>query len=60
MWRVSGCWQKKTRPYGYIKLTGFRNTYRIRTGIYRIIYTIEDKILTVKVVKIDHRRGVYE
>ena len=47
------------RPFGYIKLAGFKNTYRIRAGIYRIIYTIEDKILTVNVVKIDHRRNVY-
>jgi mRNA interferase RelE/StbE len=47
------------RPFGSVKLTGFENTYCIRVGIYRIIYTIEDKILTVKVVKIDHRKTVY-
>ncbi|MDR2690734.1 MAG: type II toxin-antitoxin system RelE/ParE family toxin [Dysgonamonadaceae bacterium] len=46
------------RPEGYKKLIGSQNTYRIRAGIYRIIYTIEDKILTVKVVKIDHRKTV--
>jgi mRNA interferase RelE/StbE len=47
------------RPFGSVKLTGSQNTYRIRAGIYRIIYTIEDKILTVKVIKIDHRKAVY-
>ncbi|KAA6327843.1 hypothetical protein EZS27_023193 [termite gut metagenome] len=48
------------RPFGYIKMSGFDNFYRIRVGIYRIIYTIEDEILTVEVVKIDHRRSVYK
>ncbi|MDR0613479.1 MAG: hypothetical protein LBG45_08415 [Dysgonamonadaceae bacterium] len=28
-------------------------------GIYRIIYTIEDKILTVNVVKVDHHSSIY-
>lgn len=33
--------------------------YRIRRGVYRIIYEIKDDILTVIVVKIGHRRDVY-
>jgi mRNA interferase RelE/StbE len=48
------------RPSGSIKLTGSKNSYRIRSGIYRIIYTIEDNILTVEIVKIDHRSNVYK
>jgi mRNA interferase RelE/StbE len=48
------------RPFGYIKLSGFDNLYRIRVGIYRIIYTIQDNILTVEVVKVDHRSNVYK
>ena len=48
------------RPFGCKKLSGFENTYRIRVGIYRIIYTIEDNILTVEVMKIDHRDRVYK
>jgi mRNA interferase RelE/StbE len=47
------------RPFGSIKLAGSKNTYRIRVGAYRIIYTIQDDILTVEVVKIDHRKNVY-
>ena len=47
------------RPFGYRKLEGFENSYRIRVGIYRIIYTIEDDILTVEVIKIDHRSRAY-
>jgi mRNA interferase RelE/StbE len=50
------------RPYGYKQLKGYGNNihYRIRVGNYRIIYTIEDKILTIEVVKIDNRKDVYK
>jgi mRNA interferase RelE/StbE len=48
------------RPPGSIKLTGSKNSYRIRVGIYRIIYTIEDNILTVEIIKIDNRSSVYK
>lgn len=47
------------RRRGSIKLSVSKNSYRIRVGVYRIIYTIEDRILTVNVVKIDHRSSVY-
>ncbi len=33
--------------------------YRIRCGNYRILYSIEDDILVVYVVKVGHRRDVY-
>jgi mRNA interferase RelE/StbE len=48
------------RPFGSIKLAGSKNTYRIRVGVYRVIYTIEDDVLTVEVIKIDHRGSVYK
>jgi mRNA interferase RelE/StbE len=48
------------RPFGCIKMSGFDNLYRIRVGVYRVIYTIEDNILTVEVVKVDHRSGIYK
>jgi mRNA interferase RelE/StbE len=48
------------RPFGCIKLTGSINSYRIRVGVYRIIYTIKDDVLTVEVIKIDHRKDVYK
>ena len=47
------------RPFGCIKLAGYKNLYRIRVGVYRVIYSIKDDILTVEVIKIDHRRNVY-
>jgi mRNA interferase RelE/StbE len=48
------------RPFGCIKLSGFDNLYRIRVGVYRVIYSIEDDILTVQVIKVDHRSSVYK
>ena len=47
------------RPHGYIKLKG-EEAYRIRVGDYRIIYEIKDKILTVIVVDVGHRKVVYK
>ena len=46
------------RPPGSEKLTG-EEKYRLRQGNYRILYIIEDEIITVTVVKIGHRRQVY-
>ena len=51
---------KNPRPNGSIKLSGFKDTYRIRVGIYRIIYIVKDEIITVNVIKIDHRSSVYK
>jgi len=33
---------------------------RVRVGDYRIIYTVEDDVLLVLVVRLGHRRDVYE
>ena len=46
------------RPAGCEKLTG-QERYRIRQGRYRIVYSIQDKDLTVWVVKVGHRQDVY-
>lgn len=50
---------EEPRPHGYKKLKG-RLGYRIRVGSYRILYNIQDNILTVLVISIGHRRDVYE
>lgn len=47
------------RPQGYKKLKG-RPSFRIRVGDYRVIYNIDDNILTVFVLLIGHRRDVYK
>ena len=46
------------RPPGCEKLSG-DDRYRIRQGNYRIIYSVEDKVLIVMVVKVGHRRDIY-
>lgn len=46
------------RPAGCEKLSGLEQ-YRIRQGVYRIVYEIADERLLVLVVKIGHRREVY-
>ena len=47
------------RPVGAKKLNGRENEYRIRVGDYRIIYTIQDNVLLVTVIKLGHHRDVY-
>jgi mRNA interferase RelE/StbE len=46
------------RPPGALKLSGLER-YRIRQGRYRILYTIEDAVLIVQVIKIGDRKDVY-
>ena len=47
------------RPPNARKLKG-RDAFRVRTGSYRVIYTIEDDKLLIVVVTLGHRRDVYE
>ena len=48
------------RPAGCKKLKGNDETlYRIRTGDYRIIYSIDDEILIVDIRKVGHRKDIY-
>ena len=46
------------RPPGCEKLSA-QERYRVRQGVYRILYEIEDQELVVTVVKVGHRREVY-
>jgi mRNA interferase RelE/StbE len=46
------------RPSGCRKLSG-RDKYRIRCGDYRVVYSIQDVVLVVTIVKVGHRRDVY-
>ena len=47
------------RGPGCEKLSG-QEKYRVRQGVYKIIYGILDKRLIVTVVKVGHRGQVYE
>ena len=47
------------RPDGCKKLSGDEK-YRIRIGSYRVLYSIEDDVLIVYVVKVGHRKEIYK
>jgi len=46
------------RPPGCEKLTS-EERYRIRQGVYRIIYSVIDEEVCVVVVKVAHRKEAY-
>ena len=45
-------------PVGSDKLSG-QERFRVRQGVYRIIYEISDEELVIIVVEVGHRRDVY-
>lgn len=49
---------KDPRPSGCIKMSGI-DAYRIRIGMYRIVYSIDDDVVTVTIVSVGHRKEVY-
>ena len=50
--------QANPRPPGARKLSGV-DGWRVRSGAYRILYTIEDASKRVRVYRVGHRREVY-
>ena len=46
------------RALGCEKLSG-QERYRVRQGVYRIIYEIQDDVLVIVVVKVGHRGEIY-
>jgi len=47
------------RPRGCRKLQGYDDIYRVRTGVFRILYSVEDDRLLILVLKVGHRKGIY-
>lgn len=47
------------RPVGCRKLFDTEDRYRIRIGDYRVIYTIEDDVCVVMIIRIRHRKDAY-
>lgn len=47
------------RPDGVKKLAGADDLYRLRSGDYRVIYQIQDRVITITVVRVGHRRDIY-
>jgi len=48
------------RPFGYLKLKGRQELFRVRSGNFRILYTIVDARLVVIIVRINDRKDVYK
>jgi len=46
------------RSHGCEKLTA-HNSYRVRQGVYRVVYEIDDRAKVVTVAKIAHRKEAY-
>ena len=48
------------RPDGCRKLVGSQDLYRIRVGDYRVVYSVNDCLLTVGIERVRHRKEVYD
>ncbi len=51
--------KENPRPHKSRQLKNFPHFHRIDSGDYRIIYTIQEDVVLVTVVKIGHRKDVY-
>jgi len=56
--KAIGALAENPRPPQSRKLSG-EEKYRLRCGVYRVIYEIEDKELIICVVRARHRKDVY-
>lgn len=48
------------RPSGVKKIVGRIDLWRIRSGNYRIIYSIKQDKLVIEIIRIRHRKEVYK
>lgn len=48
------------RPAECKKLKGYRDIWRLRVGDWRVIYSIDDAARVVSILRVAHRRDVYE
>jgi mRNA interferase RelE/StbE len=46
-------------PRGSRKLVGYQDVFRIRVGVYRVIYDVAEAQLVIIILKIGHRKDVY-
>lgn len=48
------------RPPGCVAMSGEQSVYRVRVGRHRVGYEVLDDVLVVHVVRVGHRREVYQ
>ena len=46
-------------PTGVRKLVGSEQTYRIRVGDYRVVYSVFSSTLIIQIIRVGHRKDVY-
>ncbi len=51
--------QENPRPPGAKKLRGRAEDYRLRVGVYRILYEVNDRDREVIIYRVKHRREAY-
>jgi mRNA interferase RelE/StbE len=47
-------------PPSVKKMVGSKHTYRLREGDYRVIYDLLSKTLVIEIIRIGHRKDVYD
>jgi mRNA interferase RelE/StbE len=47
-------------PDGTRKLAGSEQSYRIRIGVYRVLYSVCDDKFIVEIIRVKHRKDVYK
>jgi mRNA interferase RelE/StbE len=50
---------EEPHPSGSRKLTGYDDVFRVRVGVYRIIYSVAGRTLVIIILKIGHRKDIY-
>jgi mRNA interferase RelE/StbE len=50
---------EEPHPPGSRKLTGYGDVFRVRAGVYRIIYSVSGRRLVIIMLKIGHRKDIY-
>lgn len=51
--------KSEPNPEGSAKLKGSTDLYRIRHGNYRVVYQIKNKVLTIVIITVGHRKDIY-
>jgi mRNA interferase RelE/StbE len=46
-------------PQDSRKIMGSQNDWRLRIGNYRVLYEIDNKTKTIKIMRVKHRREAY-
>ena len=46
-------------PSGSRKLAGHDDVFRIRVGVYRVIYSVASQRLIIIILKVGHRKDIY-